>query len=131
VSDHAALTGRPRNASDCSAASAWVNNAGVSIFGPIRETLLEDQRQPFRDQLLGLRSQWLAGRRRHLRTQRGSGTIVNIGSTLSDALAHAGPGHLFGVQTRGKGLHQCPADGDDHQSPVGSVLSSLPPSIRP
>ncbi len=62
----------------------WVNNAGVSIFGPIRETLLEDQRRLFETNYWGVVNGSLVAVE-HLRLQPGGGTIVNIGSTLSDA----------------------------------------------
>ena len=85
VSDHAALT---EAAEKCKRLfggfDTWVNNAGVSIFGPIRETLLEDQRQLFETNYWGVVNGSLVAVEA-LRLQDGGGTIVNIGSTLSDA----------------------------------------------
>ncbi len=85
VSDHAALT---EAAEKCKRLfggfDTWVNNAGVSIFGPIRETLLEDQRQLFETNYWGVVNGSLVAVEA-LRLQDGGGTVVNIGSTLSDA----------------------------------------------
>lgn len=85
VSDHAALSAA---AEKCirlfGGFDTWVNNAGVSIFGPIRETLIEDQRRLFETNYWGVVNGSLVAVE-HLRTQPGGGTIVNVGSTLSDA----------------------------------------------
>ncbi len=62
----------------------WVNNAGVSIFGPIRETLLEDQRRLFETNYWGVVNGSLVAVE-GLKAQQHGGTIVNVGSTLSDA----------------------------------------------
>lgn len=62
----------------------WVNNAGVSIFGPIRETTLEDQRRLFETNYWGVVNGSLVAAE-HLRGRPGGGAIVNVGSTLSDA----------------------------------------------
>lgn len=62
----------------------WVNNAGVSIFGPIRETTLEDQRRLFETNYWGVVNGSLLAAE-HLRGRPGGGAIINVGSTLSDA----------------------------------------------
>lgn len=62
----------------------WVNNAGVSIYGPIRETTLEDQRRLFETNYWGVVNGSLVAVE-HLRTRPGGGAIVNVGSILSDA----------------------------------------------
>ncbi|MEH6697347.1 MAG: SDR family oxidoreductase [Brevundimonas sp.] len=62
----------------------WVNNAGVSIFGPIRETTLEDQRRLFETNYWGVVNSSLIAVE-HLRGRPGGGAIVNVGSILSDA----------------------------------------------
>lgn len=62
----------------------WVNNAGVSIFGPIRETTLEDQRRLFETNYWGLVNGSLVAVE-HLRERPGGGAIINVGSILSDA----------------------------------------------
>ena len=62
----------------------WVNNAGVSIFGAIRETTLEDQRRLFETNYWGLVNGSLVAAE-HLRERPGGGAIVNVGSVLSDA----------------------------------------------
>tara|TARA_R110002124_G_scaffold17204_5_gene72275 strand:- start:2294 stop:3703 length:1410 start_codon:yes stop_codon:yes gene_type:complete len=62
----------------------WVNNAGVSIFGPIRETTLEDQRRLFETNYWGVVNGSMVAAD-HLRTRPGGGVIINVGSILSDA----------------------------------------------
>lgn len=62
----------------------WVNNAGVSIYGPIRETTLEDQRRLFETNYWGLVNGSLVAVE-HLRGRPGGGAIINVGSILSDA----------------------------------------------
>lgn len=61
----------------------WVNNAGVSIYGPIRETTLEDQRRLFETNYWGAVNGSLVAVE-HLRDRPGGGAIVNVGSILSD-----------------------------------------------
>ncbi len=62
----------------------WVNNAGVSIFGAIRETTLEDQRRLFDTNYWGVVNGSLVAAE-HLRKRYGGGAIINVGSILSDA----------------------------------------------
>ncbi len=62
----------------------WVNNAGVSIFGPIRETTLEDQRRLFETNYWGVVNGSLVAAE-HLRARPNGGAIINVGSILSDA----------------------------------------------
>lgn len=62
----------------------WINNAGVSIFGPIRETTLEDQRRLFETNYWGVVNGSLVATE-HLRKRYDGGAIINVGSTLSDA----------------------------------------------
>lgn len=62
----------------------WVNNAGVSIYGPIRETLIEDQRRLFETNYWGVVNGSLAAVE-HLRLREGGGAVINVGSILSDA----------------------------------------------
>jgi short-subunit dehydrogenase len=59
----------------------WVNNAGVSIYGKLTEVPLEDKKRLFETNFWGV----VNGCRtavRHL--QRKGGTIINIGSVVSD-----------------------------------------------
>jgi short-subunit dehydrogenase len=59
----------------------WVNNAGVSIYGPVLDQSLEDQRRLFETNYWGV----VHGSRvacAHLR-ERG-GALINVGSVLSD-----------------------------------------------
>jgi len=59
----------------------WVNNAGVSIYGPVLEQSLEDQRRLFETNYWGV----VHGSRvacAHLR--RRGGVLINVGSVLSD-----------------------------------------------
>ena len=62
----------------------WVNNAGTSIYGPIRETTLEDQHRLFETNYWGTVNGSLVAAE-YLRGQPGGGTIVNVGSVLGDA----------------------------------------------
>lgn len=64
----------------------WVNNAGMSIYGPIRETTLQDQRQLFETNYWGLVNGSIVAAD-HLRGRASGGTIINVGSILSDAPA--------------------------------------------
>ena len=62
----------------------WVNNAGVTIFGPIRETSIEDQRRLFETNYWGVVNGSLVAAE-HLRERPWGGAIINVGSILSDA----------------------------------------------
>ena len=59
----------------------WVNNAGISIYGPILRVPMEDHRRLFETNFWGtVYGSMVAAE--HLR--RRGGAIINIGSTLSD-----------------------------------------------
>ena len=59
----------------------WVNNAGVSIYGKLTETPLEDKRRLFDTNFWGV----VHGCRSAVRHLRGKGgAVINIGSILSD-----------------------------------------------
>lgn len=74
----------------------WVNNAGVAIFGALGETTLEDQRRLFDTNYWGVvNGSTLAAE--HLKSRPGGGTIINVGSTLSDM-----PAPLIGSYTASK-----------------------------
>lgn len=62
----------------------WINNAGVTIYGPIRDTTLEDQRRLFETNYWGTVNGSLVAVER-MRDQPGGGTLINVGSILSDA----------------------------------------------
>ena len=62
----------------------WVNNAGVSIYGAIKDTTLDDQRRLFETNYWGVVNGSLVAAA-HLRKRYGGGAIVNVGSILSDA----------------------------------------------
>ena len=62
----------------------WVNNAGVSIYGAISATSLDDQRRLFETNYWGVVNGSLVAAE-HLRKRYGGGAIVNVGSILSDA----------------------------------------------
>lgn len=62
----------------------WINNAGVSIYGPIRETTLEDHRRLFDTNYWGVVNGSIIAVE-HLRGRPGGGAIINVGSSLSDA----------------------------------------------
>lgn len=59
----------------------WVNNAGVSIYGPVLDQSLEDQRRLFDTNYWGVVHGSMVACA-HLR-KRG-GTLINVGSVLSD-----------------------------------------------
>jgi NAD(P)-dependent dehydrogenase (short-subunit alcohol dehydrogenase family) len=59
----------------------WVNNAGVSIYGKLRDVPLEDKRRLFETNFWGVVHGCRAAVR-HL--ARRGGTIINIGSVVSD-----------------------------------------------
>ncbi|MDO1558925.1 SDR family oxidoreductase [Brevundimonas sp. 2R-24] len=61
----------------------WVNNAGASIYGPIRETTLEDHKRLFDTNYWGVVNGSLVAVEQ-LRAQ-GGGALINVGSVLSDA----------------------------------------------
>ena len=59
----------------------WVNNAGVSIYGPILDQTLEDHRRLFQTNYWGVVHGSMVACE-HLR--KSGGALINIGSTLSD-----------------------------------------------
>lgn len=85
VADHAALA---EAAEKCvrlfGGFDTWVNNAGVSIYGAISVTSLDDQRRLFETNYWGVVNGSLVAAE-HLRQREGGGAIVNVGSILSDA----------------------------------------------
>lgn len=85
VADHAALS---EAADKCvrlfGGFDTWVNNAGVSIYGAISATNLDDQRRLFETNYWGVVNGSLVAAE-HLRKRYGGGAIVNVGSILSDA----------------------------------------------
>jgi short-subunit dehydrogenase len=60
----------------------WVNNAGVSIYGKLEQTPIEDQRRLFETDYWGVVRGSLAAVKR-LRGRHG-GALINVGSILSD-----------------------------------------------
>jgi len=85
VADHAALSGA---AEKCvrlfGGFDTWVNNAGVSIYGAISDTTLDDQRRLFETNYWGVVNGSIIAAE-HLRGRHGGGAIINVGSILSDA----------------------------------------------
>ncbi len=61
----------------------WINNAGVSVVGPVRETPIEDQRRLFETNYWGVVYGSLAAVA-HLRRRPGGGALINVGSVLGD-----------------------------------------------
>lgn len=61
----------------------WVNNAGVSIHGPVEEVPLADQRRLFDTNYWGVVYGSLVAVE-HFRGREGGGVLINIGSTLGD-----------------------------------------------
>ncbi len=61
----------------------WINDAGVSIFGTIENTPLEDQRKLFDTNYWGVvHGSKIAAE--HLKARKGGGAIINVGSVLGD-----------------------------------------------
>jgi short-subunit dehydrogenase len=60
----------------------WVNNAGVSIYGKLDEVADEDSRRLFDTNFWGVVNGSLIAAKSF--EKKGGGTIINIGSTLSD-----------------------------------------------
>ncbi|MFN4297139.1 MAG: SDR family oxidoreductase [Brevundimonas sp.] len=85
VADHEALAEAAENCIRLFGGyDTWVNNAGVSIYGPIRETTLEDHRRLFDTNYWGVVNGSIIAVE-HLRARPGGGTVINVGSSLSDA----------------------------------------------
>jgi short-subunit dehydrogenase len=61
----------------------WVNNAGVSIYGPITATPLDDQRRLFETNYWGVVYGSLVAVE-HLKHRDGGGSLINLGSTIAD-----------------------------------------------
>lgn len=61
----------------------WVNNAGVSIFGTISRTPIEDQRRLFETNYWGVVNGSLIAVE-HFKTRPGGGALINVGSVLGD-----------------------------------------------
>jgi short-subunit dehydrogenase len=61
----------------------WVNNAGVSIFGPVCATSSADQRRLFETNYWGVVYGSLIAVE-HFRGRDGGGVLINLGSTLGD-----------------------------------------------
>jgi short-subunit dehydrogenase len=85
VADHAALA---EAAEKClrlfGGFDTWVNNAGVSIYGAISATTLDEQRRLFETNYWGVVNGSLVATA-HLRERDGGGAIINVGSIMSDA----------------------------------------------
>ena len=63
--------------------ATWINNAGVSIYGRIEDTPIADQKRLFETNYWGLVYGSLAAVA-HLKAREGGGTLINVGSVLSD-----------------------------------------------
>ena len=61
----------------------WINNAGVSIYGRIEDTPIEDQRRLFDTNYWGV---VIGGKLavERLRARKGGGALITVGSVLSD-----------------------------------------------
>jgi len=62
----------------------WINNAGVSIYGLMKDTPLEDQRKLFETNYWGIVNGSLIAAE-HLKARPDGGSIINLGSVLSDS----------------------------------------------
>jgi NAD(P)-dependent dehydrogenase (short-subunit alcohol dehydrogenase family) len=82
VADDAAMAALAEAAvRDLGGIDTWVNNAGVSIYGPLEEVTVADARRLFETNYWGVVNGSLAALP-HLR--RSGGTLINVGSILSD-----------------------------------------------
>jgi short-subunit dehydrogenase len=61
----------------------WVNNAGVTIFGALAKTPIEDQRRLFDTNYWGVVHGSLIAAE-HLKTRPGGGALINVGSVMGD-----------------------------------------------
>src|ERR1700761_1109531 len=61
----------------------WVNNAGVSILGPLAATPIEDQRRLFETNYWGVVYGSMIAVQ-HLKLRDGGGSLINMGSTVGD-----------------------------------------------
>ena len=61
----------------------WLNNAGVSVFGTIADTPVEDQRRIFETNYWGVVNGSLVAVE-HLKGRPDGGVLINVGSILSD-----------------------------------------------
>ena len=59
----------------------WINNAGVSIYGKVQDTPLEDQRRLFETKYWGV---VIGSRIAATHLSRHGGALINLGSVLSD-----------------------------------------------
>lgn len=75
---------------------AWVNDAGVGVYGELLETEPVDHERLFRTNYFGVVNGSLEAVRQ-MREQAGAGVIVNLGSALSDA-----PAPLMGAYSASK-----------------------------
>ncbi|WP_135465694.1 SDR family oxidoreductase [Crenalkalicoccus roseus] len=83
VADRTALEAAARRADEAfGGLDSWVNNAGVSIYGTLEQTPVEDHRRLFETNYWGVVNGSLIAVRELRR--RGGGAIVNVGSVLSD-----------------------------------------------
>jgi short-subunit dehydrogenase len=84
VGDAAAMEAVARRADELFGGfDTWVNNAGVTIHGPIMDVPLEDQRRLFDTNYWGV----VQGSRiavEHLKGRDDGGALINVGSILSD-----------------------------------------------
>ncbi len=84
VADLAAVQAAAARADDLYGGfDTWVNNAGVSVYGAIADTPLDDQRRLFETNYWGVvhGSQVAV---EHLKGRAGGGALITVGSVLSD-----------------------------------------------
>ncbi|MDP3174701.1 MAG: SDR family oxidoreductase [Phenylobacterium sp.] len=64
----------------------WVNDAGVGVYGELADLDHADHEQLFRTNYFGVVNGSMEAIK-HLRTKRGGGALINVGSVLSDVAA--------------------------------------------
>jgi short-subunit dehydrogenase len=85
VADRAALEDAADRAEErLGGIDSWVNDAGTSIVGALRETSIEDQRRLFETNYWGVVNGSLVAAARMARRGDGTGAIINMGSIASD-----------------------------------------------
>jgi len=64
----------------------WINDAGVGLYGELTETSSSDHERLFRTNYFGVVNGSLEAVK-HFRKRGGAGAVINVGATLSDAVA--------------------------------------------
>ena len=120
VADAGAVQGLARHVvSEFGRIDTWVNNAGVSVYGPIEEVPVEDARRLFDTNYWGVVNGSLAALP-HLRSE--GGALINVGSMLSDT-GYPLQGHYTASKFAVKGFtDSLRLEVEDSEAPVSITL---------